>query len=558
MSSTSHLPVLIAGAGPTGLVLALTLAQNGIPFRIIEKDPEYHIGQRGAAIQPRTLEAYNLLGVLPDVMEKGIPWNEVWIYKLPGGVEVEKKIQMMPTLEPTPSKPYINPWTLGQARAEAILREHLEKLGNRVELGTELRSFEQSADRVTAQIVKKNEDLEVFETVTCRWLVGADGGKGVVRNQLGLTFLGQSLASEMVIGDIEVPGLNQDGHWHMWSSPQIPMVALRPTEEADLFNFAVVGEVDYAKMMDDDDEIIRIIRKGSDRDDLQFGAVRWKSDYRPTIRMVDKFGDGRVFVAGDAAHVHSPAGAQGMNSGVQDALNLGWKLALVEKGLASPSLLITFTEERLPVIKFMLTETSSLFRQMFSEKSQGTDMENGLQREYHMRQLGVNYRWSSIVLDERVPAKAENAVQEPEDVYGINSDGVPRAGDRALEAPGLVNIKSGESTSLFRIFSTTRHTILIFSLDDTQVGLALEALSPYPTSVIRSAIIYPQDAPSTASANSADLVLIDHDSHAYSGYGIEKNVSMVVIVRPDGVIGAVAREGEGVKQYFLRIFSAVA
>ncbi|KZT07591.1 monooxygenase [Laetiporus sulphureus 93-53] len=553
--STTTLPVLIVGAGPTGLVLGLTLAQNGIPFRIIDKETKYHIGQRGAGIQPRTLEAYNLLGVLPDIVEKGVPHRPMRIYKLPGGVEVERSFYLVPPANPEPSKPYINPWLIGQATTEAILRAHLEKFGHRVELGTELRGFEQSADGVTVQIARKEGEHETLETVTCRWLVGADGGKGVVRKQLGLTFLGESLQAELIIGDIEVGNLDSDVSSSRYAIPNDTAVVLRPSEEKGLFFVAVSGsDVDYAKIMADDDALLETIRKVTNRNDLEFGVVRWKSDYRPSVRMVNKFGEGRVFLAGDAAHIHSPTGGQGLNSGVQDALNLGWKLALVEKGLATPSLLSTFNEERHPVIKFMLTETTAIFRQRFAATATTPFGRDGWQRGQHLQQLGVNYRWSSIVRDERAP----DVVKEPMDVYGINSDDVPRAGDRAPDAPGLVDVKGGDATSLFRIFSPSRHTVLIFSSDETKAKSALDALKPYPRDVLRSVIIYPQDAQSTASIGGADLVLVDRDGYAYSDYAVEKDAFTIVAVRPDGVIGAIAAGAEGLTQYFHGVFSAVA
>jgi len=139
MSSADILPVLIAGGGPTGLVLALTLVKNGIRVRIIQKDPQFHAGQRGAGIQPRTLEAYNLLGVLPDVLKEGIPITPIRYYKLPGGIEPLETFYMLPPEDPTPSTPFINAWILGQNKAEEILREHLAQYGCEVELCTELR-----------------------------------------------------------------------------------------------------------------------------------------------------------------------------------------------------------------------------------------------------------------------------------------------------------------------------------------------------------------------------------------------------------------------------------
>ncbi|KAF9804694.1 hypothetical protein IEO21_09271 [Rhodonia placenta] len=559
MSATQPLPVLITGAGPSGLVLALSLVQHGIQVRIIDRDQQFHIGQRGAGIQPRTLEAYNLLGVLPDIVSRGMELRPLRFYKLPGGVEPSKTFNMFPVEEPTPSTPYINTRVLGQAKAEQVLREYLATYGCHVERGTELRSFEQDTEHVVAHLVKRDGGEEVAETVVCHWLVGTDGARGIVRKHLGLTFLGEALAGQIVFGEIIVKGLTRD-HWHCWGEFGSKMAILRPTEDDDIYNFIVSGNIDLEKIYEDYDTLVQTLKEISGRQDLIFGEIKSKSNNSPNVRMVNKFSEGRVFVAGDAAHVHSPAGGQGMNSSVQDALNLGWKLALVELGFASEFLLSTYTEERLPVISHMLKETTTLLHATRSAKVNG-DVSQGWTRSHDMKMLGVNYRWSSILLDERHPQQTSGKEKPLIDAYGTNTSDGLHAGDRAPDAPGLAVVETGnvgaETTSLFRIFSSTRHTILVLSSDSDQITAVLGLAKKFPPRFVRTVVILPQDSSPLLAASGADVVCIDQGGHGYTGYSAGTEGATVAVVRPDGVVGALVGGATGLETYFRNVFSNV-
>ncbi|CCM01284.1 uncharacterized protein FIBRA_03333 [Fibroporia radiculosa] len=566
MSLTSRLPVLIVGAGPSGLVLALTLAQNGIQVRIIEMEQQYHLGQRGAGIQPRTLEVYNFLGVLPDIYARGIPLMQMRTYKLPGGVEPLETFYMVPSEEPTPSVPFMNTWLLAQPTAEEILRSHLDKYDCHVELGTELRTFEQHDGHVVAHIVKRAGQEEVQETVECHWLVGADGAKSIVRKQLGLTFLGETMPQQTIFGEIEVNNLTQEAsyhyasYWHAWRDAPSTLVMLRPTEKDRVFTFAVRGGDKHALIMSDDAALVQALREGTQRDDIDFGRTVWKTDYRANVRMVNKFGEGCVFVVGDAAHVHTPAGGQGMNTGVQDAFNLGWKLALVEKGLATSSLLSTFSEERIPVIRHMLGETTKLYNSTLNALRETKSATAGWFRGAQLKQLGVNYRWSSIVVDERNPPKTGEDC-EPLDAYGVDGGVGLRAGDRAPDAPGLVSVSTGADaklTSLFRTFGSTHHTVLLFTPDPANLTLALQSLKAHPAGLVLSAIVYPKDASNTLVIDQVDRCFVDGEGHASMAYGISAQETAIVIVRPDGIIGGIVRGVDGLKTYFRNVFSTIA
>ncbi|OAX33194.1 hypothetical protein K503DRAFT_869695 [Rhizopogon vinicolor AM-OR11-026] len=262
--------------------------------------------------------------------------------------------------------------------------------------------------------------------------------------------------------------------------------------------------------------------------------------------MVNKFSDGRVFVAGDAAHVHSPTGGQGLNSGIQDAFNLGWKIALVEKGLADKSILETYTEERLPVISEMLDMTTSILNQVI------TTGDMTAQRSPKLYMLGINCRFSSIVLDEFVtPVEGK-----PINAYGVLDEGHLEAGDRAPDAPRLLHIRLGSSdeTTLFSHYRPWYHTVLVFASSTADATPILTALESLNKSVVRIAVMLPSPAPVAHVACPADLVLLDQGGHAYSAYLVETRQIKVFVIRPDGVVGAIAHGAEGVNKYFSKIF----
>ncbi|KAK0466823.1 FAD binding domain-containing protein [Desarmillaria tabescens] len=535
MTDTS---VLITGAGPSGLALALALLQNGMSVRIIDKCEAHKIGQKGAGIHvrtrisasvtflpPRILELYKFMDVLPDIQKKGGIVPPV-IHYLPNG---ETKIfSMTHKGEDTPDKPYNNMIILGQDRHEAVLREHLAKHCCEVELGTELISFEQSANRVVSRVLKTRDGQTVEETISSRWLVGSEGARSVVRKTLGLKFLGETREGEnIVIGDIKIIKPQLDEFWHYYGDMTTKGVIIRPSEDptANKYQFSVMGhQMDAAAVASGREAFLKEFYAITGRTDIEF----------------DKYGSGRAFVAGDAAHVHSPTGAQGLNSGIQDSINLAWKLALVDKGLAAPTLLDTYTQERIPVIAAMLNKTTELHTKLFTA---GTASDEGWKRGPELHQYGVNYRGSPIIVDEA-------GTPESVDPYRSGEGGELRAGDRAPDAPGLVSLK-GEKTRLFDIFRTSYHTVLVFSDAGLEVKEIRDLLKAYPVGTVNSVVILPQNDAPIGDGSSVDFVVTDGEGYAHKHYNGRNGV---VVVRPDGMIGALVGGVDGLKQYFKGIF----
>ncbi|KAJ8096421.1 hypothetical protein PM082_011584 [Marasmius tenuissimus] len=548
---------LIVGAGASGLALALSLLKNGVPVRIIEKRSIYPIGQRGSGVHPRTLELYKILGILSDIEVASGKAQPMRIYTSPEGPAHVAEANMVEPMENTPEFPIINGVMLGQDRHEAILRKHLaDDYNTHVELGTELKSFVQTEDHVESCLVKQVDGKEIEEVVRTKFLVGADGARGAVRKQLGLTFLGESHPQiGMVVGDLHIKsGIPDRKYWRAWGDQKSSFLSLRPFEtDDDRYSFLVGGtKVDIHKVNDNCNELFKHISSVIGRD-IEFGELIWSGIWTPNIRMVDKFGQGRVFVCGDAAHVHSPTGGQGMNSGVQDAINLGWKMGLVRNGLAPLSLLQSYTDERLPIIATMLNKTTEIMNRTFQARPDIQGLDPAVfKRGFELRMLGVNYRGSPLVVDEN-HGEEKDVVVDP---YRGGLDGALKGGDRAPAATGLVDLADNSITTLYDLFSPSKHTILVFAGEDGASGEVLENVRGiFPQGTSQIVVVRPQSftGSSTATQAQGHRILVDKEGYAFKHYHANVQLRMFAI-RPDGFVGAIAEGVEGLKKYAGLIF----
>jgi 2-polyprenyl-6-methoxyphenol hydroxylase-like FAD-dependent oxidoreductase len=422
----TEVDVLIVGAGPTGLTLACVLAEWKVGFRIVDAAATPPLGSRGKGLQPRSLELLNGLSVAARIIANGQFNIPVRTYDETGTAHDKGAGEPQPFNSDTP---YQSSLLTPQWRIEEALRDRLEQLGGRVEYGTELTGFTQAETAVSA-ILACGDDAH---TIEAKWLVGCDGGKSAVRHAADIPFQGETFETyRMLVADVHVSGLDRD-HWHMWRSPE-GFLALCPLPSTDVFQFQ--GSVGPNQDSDTSlDTLQRMVERRTEQRSIVLSNPSWMSLWRANVRMVDRYRTERVFVAGDAAHVHSPAGGQGMNTGIQDAFNLGWKLAAVIKG-AEPILLDTYQQERLPIAAGVLKLSSAL---MSSTVATGSI---AIKRDRETMQLGLNYRGSSLSKDLRPQGE------------GL------RAGDRAPEASGLRGLN--DECSIFDLLRGPHFTLLGF------------------------------------------------------------------------------------------------
>ncbi|ETW78092.1 hypothetical protein HETIRDRAFT_325575, partial [Heterobasidion irregulare TC 32-1] len=543
------------GGGPAGLIAALTLRRNDIPIRIIDRRDAFPEAIRGTSIQPRTLEILESLGVLDDVMSISTPPYMMAVHGV--GKEILQEIKWADEVDESPGIPYVGPINLHQSMFENVLRKNLEKLGTKVELGVELVGLEQSKDKVIAHI--KSEEGDTAQAF--QYIIGADGARGSMRRLLGLSFLGETKESDkMFVANVECTDIDRT-HWHRWGEFGVKIFFMKPVPPAPTFHIQAMGVELPIPAPQDDEGIQAMFNDISKSTDIQLRNTSWVSEWGANIRMANKFSVGRVFLVGDSAHCHSPAGGQGTNTGVMDALNVSWKLALVQKHLASPSLLDTYEAERMPVVAEMLHLTNELHHLAFSRMPPST-LEAGrsegrpgdpMWRPKQGLLLGVNYRWSPIVLEGREFEGEETLVEKSP--YGVAGDMI-RAGDRAPDATILKLKPVEEQTRLFKVIGGGNlHTILVFAgRQPRDLGAEVQDMIRYRQAGVASINLL---APSASTPQDIQDVgrYVDVGGVAYAGYEVSEDQTTYVVIRPDGMIGAYATSVAQVHRFFSLIMS---
>jgi 2-polyprenyl-6-methoxyphenol hydroxylase-like FAD-dependent oxidoreductase len=340
-----HVPVLIVGAGPTGLTAAMELSRLGVDVRIVDRAAERSLTSRALGVQARTVELLRVRGVGDEMLRQGNRASQTTLYA--GG----QKLAAVELHRMSSEFNYV--LLLAQSETERLLTEQLTRQGVKVERGVEMVSVSRRPDHVAVQL---RTGAGTEEVVTASYLIAADGSHSAVRTALGLPFKGKSLTQNYVLGDVHLAGDIPEDQLSIFLARD-GFLAIFPMGHG---RFRFMATDPAAITGDAGDPTLEDIQQLYDRTvhlPAQLYNLNWSSRFRINSRHMTTLRDGRVFFGGDAAHVHSPAGGQGMNAGIQDMINLSWKLAMVLDGRARPELLDTYESDRLPVIRQLVRMT---------------------------------------------------------------------------------------------------------------------------------------------------------------------------------------------------------
>ncbi len=524
--------VLIVGAGPTGLMMACQLARFGVSFRIIDKQVDRAKESRAFAIQARSMEILQNLGIASQFLKREIVGTGADFY-FRGKLKFEldfRNIEIQDT-------PFPAIFFLPQSETEQILLEYLEKSQHPVERQTELVSFIQMNDIVEADI--KNNHTGTNEKVRCRYIVGCDGAHSKVRELLGIPFVGASYQQKFILADVSINLPFPKDKLSFFMNKNGILLSIPLNKQSSLNRLIIADMRDASKPSDDKPLTIEAIENMSKRItevDLQLSNPIWMSPFFLHHRVVKQYQKDCAFIAGDAAHIHSPVGGQGMNTGLQDACNLAWKMALHVKYGAPQQLLASYQTERQRIGEVLLHSTdkifglivkrnffTSLLRQYVMPTVMSLLVKSKKWKNYlfhFISELGIHYHENSFIAEQIQGADAKFLAG-------------PCAGCRAPDAPV-------DNTTLFELFQKKPINILLFqSQDYFELDSKIQILQK-----VRPEII------------AVHRFLKSDSLHVFfERYGI--STAGVYCIRPDGYIGfrAFGEELDSLLKYLEKFFT---
>jgi 2-polyprenyl-6-methoxyphenol hydroxylase-like FAD-dependent oxidoreductase len=529
--------VLIVGAGPTGLTLAAELYRHGVPCRIVDKAAEGSPDSRATDMQTRTLEVLQDMGLIEEALSIGHPHRGVSIFG-------DGRWLARMSIEDVDS-PF--PFALGitQDRTEAMLARHLERLGGRLERRVEVARVEPHDDGATATLLHPDGK---WEKARATWVVGCDGASSAVRIGLGLPFEGSSYDERFLMADVKLTWDESPEHFYIFYGDAVfTMVIPIPGDRVRLFMSEPPGDHEITL------DTFRDLFKSTVPLPATLDDAGWMSRFRMHKRIVPKYRVGRVFLAGDAAHIHSPISGQGMNLGMQDAYNLAWKLALVVRGRAPESLLDSYEPERRPLASAVLDDSDKFQRRAMIKDGFGATVRNQI-LEFMMRfpsllkdraekasQIAFSYRGSPIVAEDRPSVFAtklleDRTTEQPTVRDWLDFASAPAAGDR------VPDLQLSEGT-VFERLCGTHHTVLLFDgqapTPEGYVHLAriADAVVARWGELVRPVVIVygSETPPELEGASAAGRVWLDPDGKLHARYGAGSEC--LYAVRPDGYVG---------------------
>jgi 2-polyprenyl-6-methoxyphenol hydroxylase-like FAD-dependent oxidoreductase len=522
--------VLVVGAGPVGLTMACELARSGARCRIIDKADAPASTSRALAIFPRTLEMFEMMGMSEQVLKAGHQLNGVAIYNQSGQIGHIGFSNL--------ASRYRFAISLPQSETERLLSEHLAHFGIVVERGKELVALSPLGDAVEL-VIRDTGGHE--ERSVSKWMIGCDGAHSSVRHLLGLRFEGEAYSETFILADVKIDGPLDRIHIHLFLTGK-GLVGIFPFkgERCRVIVDTQAGSESVGDLQFDE---IQAIVESRTSAGIRITDPVWMSRFRISHRKIPDFRAGRVFLAGDSAHIHSPAGGQGMNTGIQDACNLAWKLALVVQEKSPDSLLNSYSEEREPVAKMVLSLTDRLTRMATLQGAIGQQLRDALlpiltgidlvedRIAETVAEIGIHYRRSSIV-----SGKSGHAIH---------------AGDRAPDCELQLGTDL-QPIRLFEILGKPLHHLFLFAEAETDIASGVNSLRVRIGREYKGLIeVYLVIRGSQA--NFSD-VLFDRDGAMHALYEAEPGA--ILLIRPDGYVGfrGGARHLESLHEQLARIF----
>ena len=494
--------VLIIGAGPTGLMLANQLSRWGVRTLVVDHHAGPSLQTRALGVQARTLEIYAGLGIAERALALGrcATGANLWA--------AGRKTGRVPFGDAGSGvTPYPFILILGQDDNERIMGDRLREAGVAVHWNTELTAIEQASDYVTARL--RQPDGSTRE-VRAAWVAGCDGARSAVRELSGIAFPGAPYEHVFFVADVAATGSMVPGevNVYLWRRGFHLFFPMRGVD-----HWRIVGIVPPALRERDGlafDAVAPSVREEAGAG-LAFKSCSWFSTYRIHHRAAERFRDRRCFLLGDAAHIHSPVGAQGMNTGLQDAYNLAWKLALVVRGQAAPKLLDSYEAERVPVAQRLLRTTDRAFRLVVSDRWWA-----GLLRTQVLARIAALAMARAPVQRRAFRAVSQIGIHYRQGPLSAGGPDLPRGAPRAGERFPWLQIRrrpGGAVEDLFQVLDDTRFTLLLFGQPLPRGGV------PHFGGLLRTEVI-PADP-----ANDAELVRARIPKPSYC------------LLRPDGHVG---------------------
>ncbi|MBD0842310.1 FAD-dependent oxidoreductase [Streptomyces sp. TRM68416] len=525
--------VLVAGAGPVGLTAAYELVRRGITVRIVDRAAGPAVTSRATATHARTLEVYHQMGILPDLLARGQKCDHFTMHR---------RGRRLTSLGTDYSElPTRFPFTLqvDQVITEEVLRTRLGELGVEVEWGVELESLVDDRNGVTARL--RRVDDGTTEEFTTGWLVGADGAHSRVRKQLGIDLLGESSEKWMVADayvDVDLP--RDSLHWMHLSHGTILMV---PFPEEGKWRLLDTDDVTDG----DRPEVVRArfeakMSEGLGRT-VTVKELTWVSVFTIRQRMVETMHSGHCFLAGDAAHVHSPASGQGLNTGIQDGYNLAWKLASVIKGQADGGLLESYSAERVPIGEILLGSTKTATRLIALRNAAapvllpvGLGLLNVLKPLKHKVERKILRGMSGLALHYRASPLTAGAPGSGDDAPALAirpGDRVSCSAEELADSPGWQEV-CDELTDL-------RWTLLVFA-GSGDVPAAVGRVHEEYGDALSVRIVRETQPTDSGGAEAGPRVLCDPGRRVRRAFAGEPGYALV---RPDGYLAALGPLGDG-------------